>query len=107
MLNLFEDDFELFLVQFWLIWNQHNSVLHGSNLQEPTRLNARAKNYIDEYKGAQTQLEVPVSNGQPQAWQPPEGSVYKLNFDAAVFTDMATSGTGAMIWNDRGEVMAA
>ena len=62
MLKLSEDDFKLFLVQCWLIWNQRNSVLHGSNLQEPTRLNARAKNYIDEYKGAQTQLEVSVSN---------------------------------------------
>lgn len=96
-----------FLVQCWLIWNQCNSVLHGSNLQEPARLNARAGNYIDEYKGAQTQLEVPVSNGQPQAWQPPEGSVYKLNFDAAVFADMAASGIEVVIRNDRGEVMAA
>jgi len=84
MLKLSEDDFELFLVQCWLIWNQRNSVLHGSNLQEPTLLNVRARNYLDKYKGAQAQLEAPVSNGQPQAWQPPKGSVYKLNFDAAV-----------------------
>ena len=81
-------------------------VLHGSNLQELARLNARAKNYIDENKRAQTQLEVPVSNGQPQAWQPPEGSVYKLNFDVAVFVDMVASGIGVVIRNDRGEVMA-
>ena len=107
MLKLSEDDFELFLVQCWMIWNQRNSVLHESNLQEPAWLNARARNYIDENKGAQTQLEVPVSNRQPQVWQPPKGSVYKLNFDAAIFADMAASGIGAVIWNDKGEVMAA
>ena len=33
--------------------------------------------------------------------------MYKINFDVAVFANMATSGIGVVIWNDRGQVMAA
>ena len=40
----------LYAIQTMFI--QH--VLHKSKLQEPARLNARARIYIDEYKGAQT-----------------------------------------------------
>ena len=32
---------------------------------------------------------------------------YKLNFDASIFQDGENSGVGAIIRNDRGEVMAA
>ena len=42
-----------------------------------------------------------------QTWQPPQGSLFKLNFDGACFDDGATSGYGAVIRNKKGEVMAA
>ncbi|KAL0014015.1 hypothetical protein SO802_001084 [Lithocarpus litseifolius] len=41
------------------------------------------------------------------SWQPPPQSVYKLNYDAAMFVDIASSGFGAVIRNFRGDVMAA
>ncbi|KAL4625504.1 hypothetical protein ACB092_05G031200 [Castanea dentata] len=81
------DAIEIFLVQSWLIWNQRNMVPHGAKLQEPGRLNERANSLL--------------------SWQPPEGTLYKLNFEAAVFTDMAASSVGVIIWNYNGQVMAA
>ena len=33
--------------------------------------------------------------------------MFKLNFDAAVFSELSCSGVGAMIRNEKGEVMAA
>ena len=101
-----EEELKFFLVQGWLIWNQRNLILHGENLQEPGRLNARANSLLAKYKDAQTQLAVPESNGHSQVWQPPKGTMYKLNFDEAVFVDMTTLGIGVIIWNDRGQVMA-
>lgn len=46
---------------------------------------------------------LPIRN----VWQPPLQSVSKLNFDATIFTDLNCFGFGAIIQNDRGEVMAA
>ena len=40
-------------------------------------------------------------------WIPPPQAVYKLNYDAAVFKDSASSGFNAVIRNSTGEVMAA
>ena len=39
-------------------------------------------------------------------WIPLPQAVYKLNYDAAVFEDFASSGFGAVIRNSTGEVMA-
>ncbi|KAK9987891.1 hypothetical protein SO802_028130 [Lithocarpus litseifolius] len=47
----------------------------------------------------------------PQAigsvWRPPNQSWFKLNFDAAIFAEQKSSGFGAVIRNNQGEVMAA
>ena len=51
MHKLTKEDLKLFLVQCWLIWNQHNLILHGGNMQELGRLNV---SFLAEYKGAQT-----------------------------------------------------
>ena len=40
-------------------------------------------------------------------WKPPPHSAYKLNFDAAVFMGLDRFGVGAVIRNDKGEVMVA
>ena len=40
-------------------------------------------------------------------WQPPPQLVFKLNFDAVVFSCLNRFGFGAVIRNDKGEVMAA
>ena len=42
-----------------------------------------------------------------QTWCPPSGNLYKLNFDAAVFTNTELSGFGAAIRSNTGAVMAA
>ncbi|XP_075658885.1 uncharacterized protein LOC142628727 [Castanea sativa] len=39
--------------------------------------------------------------------KPPPSSVYKLNFDAAVFSDLDRTGVGAIIRDEHGQVMAA
>ncbi|XP_075662942.1 uncharacterized protein LOC142632422 [Castanea sativa] len=101
-----EDVLELFLVQGWLIWHQRNRVVHGGSLQEPGRFNVRASSFLEEYKEAQSQLAVPVTIGHLQSWLPPEGMIFKLNFDAAIFMDALASGVGVIIWNEMGEVMA-
>ncbi|XP_075665489.1 uncharacterized protein LOC142635170 [Castanea sativa] len=46
--RLSDADFEWFLVQSWLIWNQRNKVVHGRQMMDPRGLNKRALDYLDE-----------------------------------------------------------
>ncbi|XP_030939010.1 uncharacterized protein LOC115963910 [Quercus lobata] len=50
---------------------------------------------------------IPTSFKVISVWQPPLGNCFKLNFDGACFDDGAASGYGAVIRNEKGEVMAA
>ena len=80
--------------------------MHGGFLQEPSTLNEWARSLLAEYKDAQSLLALPAPAGLSLLWRPPDGSMYKLNFDAAVFTDSSTSSVGMMIRNAGGQVMA-
>ena len=62
---------------------------------------------MQEFKQAQVHLTVsPMEQQSGEVWQPPPPMVYKLNFDVAIFSGMEKSGIGAIIINERGEVMA-
>ena len=67
-----------------------------------------AIDYLKEYTNAQDFLSMPDPIHIPtqQTWQPPPGSIFKLNFDKACFDDGAASGHEAVIRNEKGEVMA-
>ena len=100
-------DMELFLVQAWIIWNQRNKLLHGGKFQDPNMLCRRAVEYLEEYLNYQGNLRVDgVVHSVGDVWKPPPNSVFKLNFDATVFVEAKRTGFGAIIWNDKGEVMA-
>ncbi|XP_075674994.1 uncharacterized protein LOC142644222 [Castanea sativa] len=63
--------------------------------------------YLEEYRAIQNQFHANrVQHPSRDSWQPLPSSVYKLNFDAAVFTGLDRTDFGAVIRNDKGEVMA-
>ncbi|XP_075633592.1 uncharacterized protein LOC142606073 [Castanea sativa] len=75
---------------------------------DPRHLNKRAKEYLTEYKSAQMQLAVmQLEQNCSMTWQPPPSSIYKLNFDVAIFSDLDRTGVGAIIRDEHGQVMAA
>ena len=84
-------------------------VIHGGVFQHPSSLAKRAVDYLKEYANAQDFLSVPDPIHVPaqQTWQPPQGLVFKLNFDGPCFDDGVASGHGAMIRNEKGEIMGA
>ena len=77
-------------------------------MKNPTCLNKRAEEYLEELKRAQAQLAVqPRQQPNAKFWQPPPSEAFKLNYNAAVFSDLGRTRVGAMICNEKGEVMAA
>ena len=83
-------------------------MVHGGKIHDPTSLNRRAIDYLEEFRNAQRHLTAePVLQPSNEAWKPPPQLMYKLNFDATLFMDLNRTGFGTVIRNDRGEVMAA
>ena len=80
--------------------------MHGGKLQNPTTIIQRARDFLVEFKDAQTQLSAYVYIDSVQKWRPPTGLAFKLNFDAAIFANSNSSGAGVIIRNSLGEVMA-
>ena len=89
------EEMELFLSQAWFIWNRRNGVIHGGRFIDPDTLNRRAKKYLEDYRYAQEQLATEsVMQISKEAWNPPPESAFKLNFDAAVFSEVNRSSVG-------------
>ena len=81
--------------------------MHGGQLKDPKCLNKRAEDSVLEFQQAQVQLTmVRTKQIASNQWQAPPPDVYKLNFDAALFSGMNRIGIGTIIRNDKGEVMA-
>ena len=62
-------------------------------------LNKRATEDLEDYKKAQENLAVAGTVSSRNVWQPPPQEMYKLNFDAAIFSNLKCSGFGAVIRN--------
>lgn len=54
-------ELKLFFVQAWFIWSQGNTIIHGGSMQDPTRLNMRAIEFLEEFREAQQHLAVQTS----------------------------------------------
>ena len=101
LVRLSKSEFELFLVQAWLIWNQRNSVTYGGKIRDSRWLNKRALDYLTEFQQSEVQLQAQLQNSRVNVWYTPPELAYKLNFDAAIFKELNCSGFGAIIRNGR------
>ena len=48
-----------------------------------------------------------MRNTSVHIWQPPTESIFKLNFDAIIFSKLNNFGVGAIICNEKGEMVAS
>lgn len=65
------DELGQFLVQAWLVWHQRNAMILGKKLQELGVLNKRAKDLMEEFMLANTQISITLSVSKPMRWNPP------------------------------------
>ena len=72
-------------------------MIHGGQLQGLGVLNKRAKDFLDEFLKANTQVSINSNMAISTSWCPSPLSRFKLKFDVAIFTNQAASGVGAII----------
>jgi len=71
-----------------MLWGQRSSFLHGGKLKDPGWLNKRAMEWLEEFVQVQEQFAVtlPRETGG-NVWRPPPHPFFKMNFDAAIFSE--------------------
>ena len=71
--------------------------MHGGKLKDLGWLNKHATKYLEEFKQAQENLAIPMRQSDGSVWRPPSQSLFKLNFDAAIFKEHNSSGFSVVI----------
>ena len=66
----------------------------------------KARDYLEDFHQAQEQLIIPMRHTGVHIWQPPLELIFKLNFDATIFSELSNSDVVAIICNEKGKVIA-
>ncbi|XP_034219163.1 uncharacterized protein LOC117630568 [Prunus dulcis] len=99
-------EMRLFLYICWNLWQNRNKVVvEGRSCAQEVIFN-RAHYLANEY-GSLVKGEPKLIIEKPTKWSPPPVGKYKLNVYAAFIPEIGVGGIGAVVRNDKGEVMAA
>ncbi|KAH0983546.1 hypothetical protein GBA52_010723 [Prunus armeniaca] len=102
------DKQSLFAFTVWVLWNERNGVLFGSQPTPSGVLVQRAKDYDAEFKrysaANHRSLSSPVRDIK---WRPPTGNCFKLNVDGATDMETGARGAGAIVRDSHGNLVGA
>lgn len=102
-----QDDLELFAYITWQLWNLRNDSYHGKNCSlPPYNILSKATILLHEFKEANKNEFLKKVN-RKCTWHPPPAGLFKLNTDGALDLRRGRRGFGAVIRNDKGELMGA
>ncbi|KAL5774418.1 hypothetical protein ACOSP7_011975 [Xanthoceras sorbifolium] len=103
-------EFEEFCMILWGVWSDRNAVLHSKSPRVSADLVSWSLSLLREFQGTQ---KVFGSPSQPPrqpcsaSWSPPPAGSLKLNTDAAVKSGFSVMGSGAVVRDSQGKVVAA
>ena len=95
-----------FMAIAWNIWRNRNGIRHGEEQKKKENLILEASRLISEFQAVQDPLIPSVCRSQT-SWLPPEPGFYKADVDGAVFKNLSNAGTGVLIRDYKGQVVAA
>ncbi|XP_030945884.1 uncharacterized protein LOC115970385 [Quercus lobata] len=92
----------------WALWGNQNEVRLDGQRKSRLTLFQKAVQFLEEYYAVLgTDTSTCTPRPQQSTWAPPQGLVYKLNVDGAIFSDLKAMGFGAIIRDEKGAVVAA
>ncbi|KAL5754890.1 hypothetical protein ACOSP7_023110 [Xanthoceras sorbifolium] len=94
----------------WGVWSDRNVVCHSKSPRLSADLVSWSLSLLREFQGTQKVFGSPLQPPrQPCSapWSPPPAGSLKLNTDAAVKSDFSVMGSGAVVRDSQGKVVAA
>jgi ribonuclease HI len=101
---------ELFAVMARRIWLRRNDVVHGGFLTHPSRVIAEAVTALEDFhrvNGEQTSERRLIAVVEETRWQPPQGNMIKINWDAAIDNKNGVVGVGVIARDAQGCCVSA
>ncbi|KAL5788264.1 hypothetical protein ACOSP7_005213 [Xanthoceras sorbifolium] len=98
-------ELEEFCMILWGVWSKRNAVCHSKSPRFSADLVSWSLSLLREFQGTQKVFGSPVQPPR-QPRSPPAGSL-KLNTDAAVSPGCSVMGSGAVVRDSQGKVVAA
>ena len=98
---------EIFVIAAWCVWNRRNAIHFNQVVHLVDSICREAGNILQEFLHAREVELIPPSPQVMQQWRPPEPSIYKVNFDAAVFRASNLVGVGVIVCDNWGDPIGA
>lgn len=98
---------EKFVTLCWALWNRRNKVRLNKPVESLEQINAFAQNYLDEFSQCSSCPMPPQGVCPPVMWRAPTRCHFKINYDAAVFSDSGEAGLGVVVRNASGLPLAS
>jgi hypothetical protein len=111
MEKLDDNDFQLFTKVARQLWLRRNIVVHGGLLLPPAAVMKQAREQIVYFEQAMEARKKypgdPTGKCRVKKWEKPPERVVKVNWDAAISTDLNLTGMGVILRDHMGEVLAS
>ncbi|KAL5777565.1 hypothetical protein ACOSP7_010491 [Xanthoceras sorbifolium] len=102
--------FEEFCMILWGVWSDRNAACHSKSPRLSADLVSWSLSLLHEFQGTQKVFGSPLQSPRQRCstpWSPPPAGSLKLNTDAAVKSGFSVMGSGAVVRDSQGKVVAA
>ena len=97
----------LFSMVAWCIWVRRNKLREKQPVWDVGETVRRARELLQEFRDVQVRPSRTSVQRMRQKWMPPGLGVYKLNFDGGIFEGSARAGSGVVVRDAEGMIIAA
>ncbi|XP_075645359.1 uncharacterized protein LOC142616377 [Castanea sativa] len=100
---------DLFAYTAWMVWNQRNKARVNQQAVLLHQVAEEAKQMLAQFRTNLqiTEVQVTDSSNGGSRWRSPQAGLVKINFDGTVFSESNKSGTGVVIRDNNGAVLAS
>lgn len=97
----------LFSMVAWSIWTCRNKLRAKQQVWDVSDTIKNAKDLLQDFRDVQSLSLHPLVQREVVRWKPPSSGLFKINFDGALFDNLALAGLGIVIQDEQGLIIAA